>query len=353
MSSESPLNLTFGVELEFVLSYPKSYITPELRAANLIRKLKNAEWAVVYTQVYLALKAANVRITNPDLTWDTSDPPDYSNWHIARDSSITIPKKIPGTNQKGIEIPSRILGGANRESLRESLAEIRHVISVLTTNQPWTVTTNSSTGLHVHVGNGRAGLPHRTLTNLAQTLYAFEPAIQLIHPVERVSPWSSWSRPMRSSFPAANDHLDNLLAIQECPSIDALAATAAGDGKAAAYNFRTLAKKGTIEFRQHRGTIDPDEISAWVELVTGLMQWCHNVPSGVLVPLVMEAARDERLGLEELLRLVGKRHLVEWYGRRVARRERERVEKGEWNEEAGQTFEFDTSSEEDFEGGWV
>ena len=354
MSSESPLDLTFGVELEFVLSYPKSYITPELREANLIHQLKT-EWAVVYTQVYLALKAANVRITNPALTCETAELPDYSNWHIVRDSSIIIPKKIPGVNQKGIEIPSRILGGAGSASLSESLAEIRHVISVLTTNQPWTVSTNNSTGLHVHVGNRDAGLPHRTLTNLALTLYAFEPAMQSIHPLERTSQWSYWSKPIRCAFPEKNDHLDNLIAIQECPTVYALTATAGSAGKASAYNFRTLLKKGTIEFRQHRGTMDPDEICAWVELVTGLMQWCHDVPSGVLVPLVMGVVKDERLGLGGLLRLVGKTHLVQYYAGMVAQRaeEREKMESGEWDETAPERFEFemDSTSEEDFDGG--
>ena len=89
--------------------------------------------------------------------------------------------------------------------------------------------------------------------------------------------------------------------------------------------------------------------------MTGLMQWCHDVPSGVLVPLVMGVVKDERLGLGGLLRLVGKTHLVQYYAGMVAQRaeEREKMESGEWDETAPERFEFemDSTSEEDFDGG--
>lgn len=324
MSNESPLALTFGVELEFIIEYPDSYITPELRAANLIHDFENEEWAIVATQVYLALKAANIRVTSPNLTLIHFAKQDYSKWRVITDCSIDILDEIsPSTNHQGVEIPSRILAGGTAQSLGESLDEIRHVLSVLTTNQPWTISTNFSTGLHVHVGNQAAGFPHRTLTNLAQTLYAFEHQIQSIHPDERVDHHNSfYCLPMRVSFPRSSDDLDNLIAMQECPTIHALTNTAASGNKAGAYSFSSLRKMGTIEFRQHRGTMDPEEICAWVEVVTGLVQWSHNAPSGVLLPLAVAAlATDKRFGLTELLRVIGKEHLVEYYRGRVYERE--------------------------------
>ncbi|KAL9119656.1 MAG: hypothetical protein Q9187_003786 [Circinaria calcarea] len=323
MSNESPLDLTFGVELEFILGYPKSYISPELRAANLIHDFENDEWAIVATQVYLALKAANIRVTSPDLTLTHLAKQDYSKWRVIDDSSIYILDEIPSTQHQGVEIPSRILAGSTAQSLGESLDEIRQVISVLTTNQPWTISTNVSTGLHVHVGNKTAGFPHRTLTNLAQTLYAFENQIQSIHPDERVNHYDSlFCNPMRTSFPRARDDIDNLIAMQECPTVLALTNTAASGGKTGAYSFSSLRKMGTIEFRQHRGTMDAEEICAWVEVVTGLVQWSHNAPSGVLLPLAVSAlATDKRFGLMELLRVIGKEHLVKYYRGRVYERE--------------------------------
>lgn len=53
------------------------------------------------------------------------------------------------------------------------------------------------------------------------------------------------------------------------------------------YNFMTLlSETPTIEFRQHEGTINAEEIIRWVKFVSGLVDLAHNIDIQNLARLV-------------------------------------------------------------------
>ncbi|EKG10443.1 Putative amidoligase enzyme [Macrophomina phaseolina MS6] len=65
--------------------------------------------------------------------------------------------------------------------------------------------------------------------------------------------------------------------------------------------------KGTIEFRQHRATLDADEVIAWVEVATNMIRFAHKVAltEGSMMAVVKEHAQDAEMGFGPLLQMMG------------------------------------------------
>ncbi|KAK7707809.1 hypothetical protein SLS57_009192 [Botryosphaeria dothidea] len=63
---------------------------------------------------------------------------------------------------------------------------------------------------------------------------------------------------------------------------------------------------GTIEFRQHRGTIDADEVIAWVEVATSMLRFAHTraLTQGSMMPVVEQHAYDPAMGFDPFLRMI-------------------------------------------------
>lgn len=345
MSTVSPLELTFGVELEFIIQYHPDLMTPERLAAKLDHNV-DVRASIIHTLIYQALEAADILITLQDMG-------DAANWSIVPDRSIEITEERlqnPEYRFMGIEIRSRILKGGTPEQLNESLDEIWQVIDTIR-KQPFKILTNQTTGLHVHVGNQHKGFPSWTLRNLCQSVYGFTSSLESIHPDHRVSSShaNSYCSSLSQALPSTNCHAINLLLIEECATRDALIDLMnPGPYKSHAYNLANLdTRKGTpstlkqtVEFRHHAGSVDADEICAWVEVVTGLVQWSHHVPSGVLLPILMDAERHPRFGLLEVLKIIGKEHLSTFYKGRLHIRRLLGRDPNSSVEEAGRWPEF-------------
>ena len=339
MSTASPLDLSFGVELELIIRYHPDFMTPERLAAGLDHNV-DVRSSVIHTQIFQALEAADILITLQDMG-------DAANWSIVPDRSLEFAEerlRDPEHRYVGIEVRSRILQGGTHEQLTESLEEIWLVIDTIK-KQPFKLVTNKTTGLHVHVGNRRQGFPLWTLRNLCQTVYGFSRSIESIHPSHRVSSShaGSYCSPVSQILPPTNSRTANLCLVEECATRDALIDLMnPGSYKSHAYNLANLdTRKGTpstlkqtVEFRQHAGSVDADEICAWVEVVTGLVQWCHHVPSGVLIPILMDAEEHPQFGLLEVLKIIGKEHLCTFYkGRLHIQRPLERKSNGDVEED--------------------
>ena len=322
MFTVSPLNLTFGVELEFIIKYRPDFLTSERLKGGLDHNVDRRS-SVIHTQLFQALLAADVPVTLQDMG-------DAANWSILLDRSIEFTEeRLWDVEYRfiGIEVRSRVLPGHTPERFDESLDEIRLVINTI--NQlPFTVLTNRTTGLHVHVGNRHQGFPLRTLRNLCQTVLGLSRSIESIHPSHRVSSQhaASYCSPTSRALPFTNGHAANLLLVEKCATIDALVDLLnPGAYKSHAYNLANLdtrrgppsTLKQTVEFRQHAGSVDTEEVCAWAEAVTGLVQWCHHVPSGILVPLLLDAEEQPGLGLLEVLKVIGKEHLCGFYRGRI------------------------------------
>ena len=365
MSSVSPLDLTFGVELEFIIKYHPSYITPEIRNANLNKEFDD-DSEIIQSQIFLALQDANIPIY-PSHTNDYLHFPEPTNWVMSSDISIKAAeerKLYPEYRLTTLEISSRKLSGTP-ENLSASLDEIRQVIRIIK-DQPFEVLVNSSTGHHVHVGNQTQGFPLRTLKNLCLTVYGFSYAIESIHPPHRLARKvhkDSFCLPPSVALPPTNGHAANLLRIEQCCTRDDLFDLMNPHGlKQDAYNFMNLDPrksyrdhlgvdqrgplKTTVEFRQHAGTMDAEEVCAWAEVTTGLIQWCHHIPSGALLRMLLTFGTHPSFGTLELLRVIGKPHVATWYGEpgRLYQRPRPGTEEAE-----GESEEEDEEVEDDDE----
>lgn len=53
-------------------------------------------------------------------------------------------------------------------------------------------------------------------------------------------------------------------------------------------NFMAISKHGTLEFRQHEGTIDPKAICAWADFVLALVRYALDNPDNVVKSLLKD-----------------------------------------------------------------
>jgi hypothetical protein len=84
----------------------------------------------------------------------------------------------------------------------------------------------------------------------------------------------------------------------------------AEDGHGHAYNFdssivsgaaQAVPRKRTVEFRQHRGTLELLEIVAWCEVVTALVAFCDRATMADVRALLGGRVEDVDYLLDDLL----------------------------------------------------
>ena len=380
LGGSKKLNLTFGIEFEFIVKYDPTYITNERRMAaftydqklkqdtvcggqsEIPSELNEHRWEaasrerrptdrlVISTQIFLALQAAKILVEEPYDHLVMDGLPDHKGnnkfWVLTADGSISAveeQKECPESKFRAMELRSRVLSGTP-ENLQASLMEVRKVLDVLH-HMPFELLTNKTTGLHVHIGNQRKGFPLQTLKNFAQVAYGFINAIQSIHPDHRIDGYESrYCRPMTDHLYIYRGLAENLESIEEAPSQDELAnCVSFVDVKSDAYYFGNLfdrhterqlegksRAKRTIEFRQHTGSVDADAVCAWVEVATGLIETCYYAPKGSMARLVLEHAEGSaQPALPDLLKLIRKDHLMAFYDGKL-HLDREKIRFGEF-----------------------
>lgn len=117
-------------------------------------------------------------------------------WEVKRDTSVFInwPGSAPEAYYEwvSVEVPSPVFN-----SIPEAFEEIRKLCAHL--KSTYRVMTNSTCGLHVHVGNGSAGFDLKILKKLMAALWTWEPQLQMLHPVEHTSSMYGFifSKPLR------------------------------------------------------------------------------------------------------------------------------------------------------------
>lgn len=94
--------------------------------------------------------------------------------------------------------------------------------------------------------------------------------------------------------------------------------------------------------------MDADTILAWAEFTTGIVEYCHRIPPDKLMRLLLTFGTNDEFSLLNLLQIIGKAHLVEYYKPKLANRERPQIPfKTPGNEES-----FDRGAiSDDFFGG--
>ncbi|KAK0940001.1 hypothetical protein LTR29_008470 [Friedmanniomyces endolithicus] len=222
-ATEAPLDITLGIEIECILAhctfpqlsqtnglfvYPSSFGEDAVTDA-----LSEPIEAICSTCGEVHLIKLPVK-PSPESRHSVSDDTvdTYSRWDVTHDSSISMNEEektdlhnnIKYFDFYSIEIRSRILSADTPLQTTPSESDPEHTHSIgyyeeinavlshlnKTFNTPpagrFTLLTNHSCGMHVHVGNGKEGFPLQTVKNMLAAYYACEPAIDTLHASNRI-----------------------------------------------------------------------------------------------------------------------------------------------------------------------
>lgn len=177
------------------------------------------------------------------------------NWKVVSDGSIR--------GDYGFEVVSPILSGA------EGLAQVRTVMEALAAAG---AKVNKTTGLHVHIGARDFSL--REFRNIAKNYIIFEDFFDAIMPLSRRANNCPYIRSNRYSVggdytnAAAQRVCDK---VDTCNTIDEIIRVICPSNYSEAryhkLNLTAFYRHGTVEFRQHSGTVDADKAVNWIELL--------------------------------------------------------------------------------------
>ncbi|MCJ1469795.1 hypothetical protein MMC07_008437 [Pseudocyphellaria aurata] len=266
----APFCLTFGVELEFLVRYdPEDYRYESRRPERSLNLL----------EIHSLVRKRMIHILNDN--GFSTHPYFYtsvSEWTVSFDGTI----RADGCeNCRAIELKSPAL-----EYSPFGLKQVTEVVELL--GFEFDLFVNQSCGLHVHVGNETRGFSMETLKTFASLITVFEKQLNSLHPPDRLQ--NQYAKPLRSAFLKDALPRDKLLIIDDLEDMTDLIwrfHPVRDDGhrdKYMAFNFWNLRKDQafqTIEFRQHRGTVDPNEIANWVRVVCSLVRMSHADGEGV------------------------------------------------------------------------
>lgn len=359
-------NLTFGIELEFLCVYaPGCFTSCVPDPTILLPQYPDQPVSEAGAAIYHALLNAGIPATGHEsLDEDINDPsPPYTRWSVTEDIcnlSLTERLHLPSHHRvETVELSSRKLAFHPASAWQNELYTIRCLLHRLEQETGCRFLTNSTTGLHVHVGLPNPGekIPLRTAKNVLQLTTAFESRLDLLHATSRIqNPVSEdevegailYAGP--SFFHSVNNltnpspiptptgtkgranifdwlstiertdsytSLTSVLKIRDKERFPMYASGDGGSGKVSAYNFDNLLPSdesegyendgegtGTIEFRQHCGTLDFVSICAWVSLVVQMVAFSSRVGDEEFLSLLARSV-DWRFTLRDLLCAIG------------------------------------------------
>ena len=216
-----------------------------------------------------------------------------------------------------------------------SAMEVKKALKAITAHVQ--LFTNASCGLNVHVGNSTNGFPLATLKKFAHLIVAFEHVIESVCSDTFLNgrDCRTYSKsPSESPRLIDVDLLTRLTRIKACPTLESLIVLMnPGCERYYAYNFlnlipgqKTRTKENeptrTIEMRQCNGTVDIDEILAFTDLTTGLLELAHNMTDIQIVTLCLQKGTDSSYTIVDLLWTIGREELIPFYEPRITVRPR-------------------------------
>ncbi|CAG8961363.1 hypothetical protein HYFRA_00013824 [Hymenoscyphus fraxineus] len=355
--------LTFGVELEFMIAgLDKEFKDPTPKDPRNVRgKLGSSnpgsgtdENQEIYEEIAKILLDNGVDAEARDFFNNMWTLTSQKSWAVDTDTSIVAPnirgEDDPNSNYHfhRVEICSPILLFTEM-----SLAAVAEVCGILSSN--FRIHLNASCGLHVHIGNGMDGFAVETLRNLMATVFTFEPTIDKIHPANRrnypricpMAPGLRFCSRLRQMQPPEVDSLSEycdrgLDALFGAQSIrDLFELVCYQDRNAAitnrmAYNIINLLEnepgkprivigggegligvknsKKTIEFRQHAGSISPEQVTNWISFCAFLVQFSQSVDETLLRPFLQSHAKSTDLSMGKICEALGMWEVSRYFG---------------------------------------
>lgn len=312
--SDTPFRLTFGVELEFIVNYNRDdYNQNDLLGGD------GRLWPVEITPtlhhkygILVRLQMIQLLQENGFSTNDYNDN-DLSKWTVATDGTVA-PEDI-SESWYAVELKTPVLDCA-----RHSWEQVEMAVQLLVSN--FRLYVNETCGLHVHVGNGNKGFELRTLKNFCSLIAVFERQLNSLHPPDRLD--NKYAKPVGMLFDLEASPMNKLQVIDELDTLKDLIFffhCMGDDGeeydKYMAFNFLNLQETldkpfRTIEFRQHKGTLDPGTITSWIMVACNLVM-LSDTEGAILGDLVRKHIYDTEYSVMDLLHDLDLSHLAEFY----------------------------------------
>lgn len=214
---------TFGVEIEF--------------------------YGTTVSELKEELKAQNIKAVFEGYTHTTT-----SHWKIVTDASVTS----TGTGRTvGLEIVSPVLCGL------DGIVQLQKVCEAL--NKAG-AKVDRTCGLHIHLD--ARDLELKDWKNIIIFYYNYQDAIDMLLPKSRRGTRNSYCKRRSES---------ELRDIQKAKTIDGLMSATWDRYKGV--NTQSYLRHGTIEFRQHSGTIEFEKIVEWLQFCLAVINKCKSLKS--------------------------------------------------------------------------
>ena len=314
----TPLDITFGVEIEFLLAcHPTQGPIGPARSANerIAEYNKNPR-----RDVRWALHAAGLEVS-----WEDQGDGEYKTWTVVGDSSVEPDDDLKQTpcwcRGSRVQLPERQLQDLQYWDVEvvspilrlnaKSFSDIQNVITTITSR--FTVFTPESAGLHVHVGNKTSGFSLQAVKNLAMLVCCFERQFNQLHPGNRLNNYHC--RTPSYEFNRHRHHpQETVKRIEDFTTLSQLILNFQG-GDCGAYNLYNLdyGEKRTIEFRQHAGTLEFPKIYRWVVLCCALIKLVHVVEPEDLREFILTHSRKSNFSILDLLRALRLEDVAEMF----------------------------------------
>jgi len=219
-----------------------------------------------------------------------------TNWKIVTDVSVTALGTGTG---RGLELVSPILQGeAGLEQMAKALNALRNAGALV----------NKTCGLHVHVGMD--GLNGAQINKVVEFYASNENNInQLVSPSRRGNSFCKLlSR--RGNLEMTNFNQLRNMVTPLSPSSNRvnteIARLAQGTNRYYTVNVSAYAKYGTVEFRQHQGTLNGTKATTWVKFLLGLIETAVVADQPVAFTTLSEMADGLSLRGDTKRRLVSR-----------------------------------------------
>ncbi|KAE9376848.1 hypothetical protein N431DRAFT_501630 [Stipitochalara longipes BDJ] len=293
--------LTLGVEIEFVVATaPVSEIDPEPELWGQIFGMHDdkhyTNWKLVGAHICKTLNSHGVlaELHNGKNFYKPENP---AAWVLTTDATICAPEPGLAYEWAAIEINSPTFyfnkGG---------LSQIQEICRILA--KEYRISCNRSCGLHLHIGNAMKGFSFQVVKNLMALLYTFEQQIDMMHPLHRCNnlamcPSFRVNSNLAKHLRVNGDHSRgleillsdglksfNLLKHLTQPDISESSKMRyyLGDPCALLDKDNPEGEKRTIEFRQHKSTLNSLAVVEWVEFCIRLVEFADDVPIELLNP---------------------------------------------------------------------
>ncbi|QSZ31073.1 hypothetical protein DSL72_000634 [Monilinia vaccinii-corymbosi] len=309
-TEEANTELTFGIELEYILSTVAPG-RPNPHPADPREVNGEILWEIDPINYDILEKLREVGVPATVVSGDYKckvpvlDEDRLTTWLLKSDSSVGVTEadlKADRYVEYGLEIssPPYHYNQASREVIETVVRTLR---------KNYLVRVNATTGFHVHVGNGFSGIESEPLRNLMAIAWTYERQIHSIFSEERMS--SKWCRSFDTSklckhYPGLTrlELLNRILSFSSVNEIVWHFHSHLWSIDRLVFNIENLStpyhsEKRTIEFRHHPGTLDLEAILHWLHVCVKLVEKAYRIKDNDELFARLRADADKPIGCGE------------------------------------------------------